>query len=240
MKKWVKKHIGILVIIIIASVYALILINSYLLTYKFGINKTEYPQFFSNQYNEMGLNKDLFHVHEEANQNSSLTEIILPDGTNNHIITVEHLVKVQDVDKKIIPELKSTNYLFSAVGIPFSNISNIEIKHSYNGQELEEVGTYIYRFDDNDAIKEVININQISDISLEKNYAIVKIYELPKLQKNMLFQIFIPKNFWFANQAEQKISIEYVLNVEVREANYTFKLYWFLSTSFWERLLTVT
>lgn len=240
MKKWPKKYIGILFVLVIALIYVFTLSNSYLQTYKFGVTRAEYPEFFNSKYSDKELNQEYLYFYKEANENSSLTDIILSDGTNKNIIQLEHLVKIEDIDTQIIKDLNGTNYLFSAVMIPFNNVSRIEMKHYYNGKDLEEFGTYIYRFDNDESIKEVKNIKDISDLSLEKNYALVKIYKLPELQRNKAFQTLIPKKYWFNNDVKQEIEIEYLLNGDIKKANYTFKLNWFIYESIWSKLLTIT
>lgn len=200
-------------------------------TYNFGIKESLHPELFNEDTNRtFKLNKDY----------SWLT--FLPIGTKR--IQVEHLVLATEQDKQRL-KLPAGNYLFFSINVSKdTNITNITVEHSYNGQKLEETGTYIYstyRLPDGSRDKSKrswkITKHEHGPINEKYGYGYVKIYKAPT--ENMISK-FIPKLFWFRDNINEKISITSNENNEPKTYDFDFELIWHKSSSLWWKFITIT
>lgn len=226
------------------SVIGYCMYSEILSTYKFGIIKGDYPKYFTEDYKE--LNPDYFPTIEGINDYSSFTKIKLPFNDKFQLITIEHLIRVIKYDIELIPEVKGENYLFFGIEFEKGNVNNISITHEFEGQKLETAGTYIYHYPmkPNGEIDDTKKFNVIKltsdSINETGRFIYVKIYKMPELQSNWIYQHVIRKRYWFNSPMKETIVINYTDKGSPKEITYEFYIYWLIHDSFLSRLIHIT
>jgi len=184
----------------LAIVVFLALVLSGCTTYKFGVQESLYPQYFSgdkeNKNRVLKLNEEY----------SWLTKLPLDGET----ISVEHgVIASQDDIKRL--GLPNGNYIFVSIEFQRQNITAVALNLSYSGNKLREVGSYIVkpgrdencRKDGSNSTWKIIKLND-ANISEQCAFGLVKLFHVP--EENHIFYL-TPKTFWFSKNLMQNIEV---------------------------------
>ncbi len=203
-------------------------------TYKFGISVDEHPDIFDGK--GQGLNPNYIHYQDKSRRFSDSTNIFFPSDQTSTTIKVEHLVPVVEFDIETFPEVTDTGYLFSAIAFPISQIRSVSVKHSYAGNDLKRVASYIYTAS---TIKEkrwkISKAANINNLQIKEPFVFVTLYKMPPHQRRI--RNFFPKKHWFKHPITEIIKVEYELEGKPITETFEYKLHWFLYITKIERFL---
>ena len=148
-------------------------------------------------------------------------------------VKTEFMVLTNDFDIETIPEVKTRNYLFSAVLIrdPYDGIINVS--HYYNNKELQPVAEYIFYEtgasveEQKKNLKKRYSLKKVSSpyFNEKKSFMYVRIYKTPRSFK-FFYRYLLPQSYWFNDSMHQKINLKFKHNDKVIERNFDFDLKW--------------
>jgi hypothetical protein len=209
------------------------ILNRYCSISRFGIETSKYEDLVEKQARYYTYN----HNTNRISWNSSLK---LPNSA--HMIKVEHLFVLYELEKKIFKELPDKRCLGTYISFDPGAIKSIMVGLNSDNKKLKYISTYLHFHSEEDAFngswsfKKIDKNQDLSEFPGATGFVVI--YESPNQWPEIIFRLF--RSFMFQN-IHQEISIEYFdYSSEVASKKYKFDLIWFEFISGFMRLVTIT